>query len=64
LTLNNSPPANLQSIDYSNNKITKIEGAGKHRYLKTLILDSNKIAKVEGLKKNICLTVSFYCNDE
>jgi len=44
--------------------MTKIEGAAKHRYLKTLILDSNKIAKVEGLGKNICLTVSFNCNDE
>ncbi len=52
-----SPPANLQLADYSNNNITKIEGAHKHRYLRTLVLDNNQISVIEGLSKNVCLSV-------
>jgi hypothetical protein len=55
--LMHSPPANLQIVDYSHNQITKIEGAHKHKYLRTLILDSNQITRIEGLAKNPCLTV-------
>jgi len=51
------PPANLEWVDYSGNKITKITGAEGNLYLKYLYLDNNQITKIDGVANNKSLRV-------
>jgi Leucine-rich repeat (LRR) protein len=41
-----APPANLEVVDYSHNKIEVIENVMFNPYLKHLCLDDNKISKI------------------
>lgn len=54
-TFDFSPPANLEWVDYSGNKISRITGAENNIYLKYLHLDNNDIKQISGLESNKCL---------
>jgi len=51
------PPACLDWVDYSHNKICKIENVNLNPFLKELYLDDNEISVIEGLKANPNLRV-------
>lgn len=51
-TFDFAPPANLEWVDYSGNKIVSIQGAHANPYLKFLYLDNNNISKIDGLINN------------
>jgi Leucine-rich repeat (LRR) protein len=44
------PPAALEWVDLSDNKISKIENMAKNPYLRQLFLDKNCIVNIENLK--------------
>lgn len=48
----NSPPQNLEYVDYSFNLIKSIENVHRNHYLKILILNHNNISKIENLLDN------------
>ena len=52
-----APPACLDWVDYSHNKISKIENVDLNPYMKELYLDDNCISVIEGLKTNPNLRV-------
>lgn len=47
-----APPANLEVVDYSHNRIEVIENVCFNPYLKHLCLDNNNIKKIEGITGN------------
>lgn len=51
------PPAALDWVDLSNNKISKIENVAKNPYLRQLFLDNNCISQIENLIDNTHLRV-------
>lgn len=56
-TFDFDPPANLEWVDYSGNKIVSIQAAHANPYLKYLYLDNNNISKIDGLSTNKSLRV-------
>lgn len=52
-----APPASLEWVDLSNNRISKIENVVQNQYLRCLFLENNSITKIEGLDRNVHLRV-------
>jgi len=56
-TFDFDPPANLEWVDYSGNKIMSIQNVHQNKYLKYLYLDNNNISRIDGVDTNKCLRV-------
>ncbi|KAJ3127504.1 hypothetical protein HK098_006282 [Nowakowskiella sp. JEL0407] len=50
------PPFNIQEVDLSRNKITRISDLSVHRFLQRLCLDDNSITEINGLSQCMHLT--------
>lgn len=51
------PPLHLDSLDVSNNAITKMMDLSRNKYLRVLNLRTNLISVIEGINKNLNLEI-------
>jgi Leucine-rich repeat (LRR) protein len=51
------PPLHLDTLDLSNNSISKMTDMSQHHFLRVLILRCNTISVIEGLSKNTNLHI-------